>query len=56
MNDAFQARATAQQIIDYVTVDWVVNAAKELLAEIDAAEAAEASEELPVDSLNTPEP
>lgn len=56
MNDTFQARATAQQILDYVKVDWVVEAAKELLAEIDAAEAQEAETELPVDSLNTPTP
>jgi hypothetical protein len=42
--------------LDYVKVDWVVEAAKELLAEIDAAEAQEAETELPVDSLNTPTP
>lgn len=53
MGDFFQARATAQQILDHVAVDWVVAAASELLAEIDAAEF---TEELVPDSLTTPEP
>lgn len=53
MHDYFQARATAQQIIDHVRADWVVDSARALLVEIDAAERSE--EELPVDSLETPE-
>lgn len=57
MGDYFQARATAQQIVDHVAVDWVVEAAQVLLADIQVAEEAEteAETELAPDTLMTPE-
>lgn len=55
MEDFFQARATAQQIVDHVSVDWVVAAAQEVLADIQAAEDAQAETELVPDTLTTPE-
>lgn len=54
MEDYFQARATADQIIAHVTIDWVVEEATSLLAEIDQAEN-EAIAPLPTDSIATPQ-
>jgi hypothetical protein len=51
MEDYFQARATADQIIQFVTVDWVVQAANDLLADISAAELEAEAESTPSDSL-----
>ena len=51
MEDYFQARATADQIIQFVTVDWVVQAANDLLADISTAELEAEAESTPSDSL-----